>query len=508
MSDKKENAGCGDLYTEYYKITGMRWAKFYNKLDSQRERIRRKKELMELGHICKWFERLFADDYVKITYDTKKYLAHKTARTLKRVIYDYLLIFDFISAFYYMDLYASKRYRKYAKYLKMKNNLEDFLQRIKARLADRKDVVVFWSDCISYYELGWFPQLNKKRKTTYFFEYAYTPTPFTTPSMFAMTNKWMNIDDHAKYDIRNLSYDNSLLLGKVNEYGYEAKYFSGKDRHCVFEEKIRRQNEREFISSCRLCFDALNELVMSGKKQFMIIHAITETHYPFWHPDRNGIERLSLFAFDDVDFSKEDSPEYLQARNAAKYWDEQLDFYSDLMGNSISKIYMSDHGKYYRQYQYRHWMGMRHHIFFILESKFAPAKKETRIFSLENFSELIEAVMEAQRSEREIELKKVFDKPYVRVQEADIYLKGLVNKYKAMGYKESAKAYRGILTREDYYLRFRDHELYYRDGDEEKNLIDSPEFSDRINELRALAGDYFINLDNDKKFRYARELYQ
>lgn len=502
MKDKKS------IYDEYYKITGMWWANMYNMLDSLRESISRKRSLRKLSRIKNWIERLFSDDYVKISYDTKIYLKRNNARALRRLIYDYLLIYDFINAFFYMDLYVKERYVNYKKYQTMKLELNAFLERIKEKLKGREDIVVFWNDCISYDELPWFSKLNDKKKDSLFFEYAYTPTPYTTPSMFAMVNKWMNIDDFSKYDVRNLDYDNSKLMGVVRQYGYEAKYFSGRDRHCVLSKNIQRQNPREFISSCRLCFDAINELISSDNKQFMIIHCVPETHFPFWYPNRDGRGMMPLFAFNSVNFARPNGKKYQQVRNAAQYWDGQLDFYSGMLGDSISKIFMSDHGKYYKQYGYRDWVEARHHIFFLVQSKYVRIGRELRILSLENFSELIDALMKAYQLGKEADFEHVFEKDYIRMQKVDIYSKGLVDIYIKMNYAENAQGYRGIRTKEDCYIRFRNREIYYRNGNEKVNLIDNPEFSDRIEYLRTLAGDFFIDIDKDDKFQYAKRLYE
>lgn len=508
MRVKHRNLNGNNLYDEYYKITGMWWANIYNMLDPLREKISRRRSLRKLSQIENGIERLFSDDYVKISYDTNIYRKTRNAKTLRRLIHDYLLIFDFVSAFFYIDIYVEEKYVNYKKYQTMKGKLEAFLVRVKKKLAEREDIIVFWNDCISYNELQWFPKLNEKKSNSRFFEYAYTPTPYTTPTMFAMVNKWMNIDDFSKYNVRNLDYDNSQLLGTVWKYGYEAKYFSGRDRHCVLSKNIQHQNKREFISSCRLCFDAINEIINSDKKQFMIIHCIPETHFPFWYPDKEGKRILPLFSFNSVNFAKPCGKKYKQVRNAALYWDEQLDFYSELMGNSISKIFMSDHGKYYKQYGYRDWAEARHHIFFMIQSKYVHEGKETHIFSLENFSELIDAIMKAYQLGEEADFKNVFEKDYIRMQKADIYSRDLVDIYIKMNCAENAQGYRGIRTKGDSYIRFRNREIYYRNGNEKDNMINVPEFADRIEQLRMLAGDYFIDIDNDNKFQYARKLYE
>lgn len=483
----------------------MWWAPAYHWFDSLREYLCKYRVPL---HVKRRFDRFLTDDYVKISYDAAKYQSHKSAARLKKLIVDYLLIFDFISAFEYMEEYIQNRYRNYKKYQRMRKKLEALLVRIKEGLAQREDVVVFWTDCVSYYELEWFPRLNEKGKDSLFFERAYTPTPSTRPAMFAMANKWMNIDDFEKDSERSLDYQSSVLLQRVGEYGYEAKYFSNRDRSCVFTPDIQYQNVRQYASSCRACFDALDKLMASDCRQFLVIRAWVETHTPFIYPYHDGRMPIPIFGFTKIDFEHGTGEEYQQMRSAAEYWDKQLDFYSGLLGERTTKIYMSDHGKEYPQYSYRNWVDRTHHIFLFLQSKYAKAGREERIFTLENFADLIEAVMKAHCSGEEICLDKTLEQPYARVQRVDTYNKDLVNVLKTMHCEEAGHAYRGVRTKEDCYIRFRNRELYYRNGDEETNLINSPEYAERIAQLREIAGDCFIDIDQNDKFRYARELYR
>ena len=505
MSEQQRNGKRGGIYRDYYRITGMWWADMYHRFDPLRESLRRYRVPF---YIKRWFDRLLTDDYVKISYDAGKYQSHNSARRLKKLIYDYLIIFDFVSAFYYMEEYIRRKYWNYKKFRRMKERLEVLLERIRKALAQREDVIVFWTDCVSFCELEWLPKLNERGKRSLFFERAYTPTPSTRPSMFAMANKWMNIDDFEKDKERSLDDRSSILLQKVREYGYEAKYFSNSDRSCVFTQSIQHQNVRQYASSCRACFDAINELMVSDKKQFLMIRAWVETHTPFLYPDNDGRRLLPIFNYTNIDFEKGTGAEYRQMRAAAEYWDKQLDFYSDLFGDRSAKIYMSDHGKEYPQYGYRNWVDRTHHIFLFLQSKYAGGRREERIFSLENFADLIEAVMRAHQSRQEIDLDKVFERPYVRIQRVDTYNKDWINRLKTMHCEEGGHAYRGVRTAEDYYVRFRNRERYYRNGDEETDLIDDPGYAERIAELRGLAGDYFIDIYKNDKFKYSRELYQ
>lgn len=502
----KDN-GRKDLYAEYYRICGIWWGKCSDRLGPLKDRLNKKRGEEKRNVISNDFERLIADDYVKLSYDEKKYRTCPNARSLRRLIYDYLQIFDCVNAFEYMDEYIQRKYRNYKKYQQMKRELEEFWSCIKERLAKREDIIIFWTDAVSYNELEWFPKLQEKGANSLFFENAYTPTPYTKCAMGAMANKWLNIDDFGRDNLKNLDKYNSFLLRRIHKYGYEAKYFAHVLGPCVFGEEVRHFNRRERDSSCKTCFSAINELLHSKKKQVMIIHTVWETHPPYWYPDKDGRRLTELFGYDRGGLEKKCGKEYEQIRRAAAYWDKQLNFYSNLFGERTTKIYMSDHGKIYREHHYKDWADRTNHICFFIQSRYAAAGKETRLFTLENFTELVEAVMRAHKSKREICLNEVFANSFMKVQKVDTYNDRLVKHLMAVHWEEGGHAYRGIRTLEDFYLRFRDRELYYRNGDEETNLIDDPKYADRIEELRALAGDYFIDINKDEKFKYARELY-
>lgn len=508
-----------DLYQKYYKITGLWWVKIDNMFDPLRWYIYQKREKRTVGQkdvlcIRNWFDRFMASDYVKITCDTNTYLKHTNAKTLKRLIHDYLTVFDFVNAFYYINEYIKKKYRNHKKYIRMKRNLERFIEEIRKSLKGREDIFVFWIDCTSYKELEWFPELKKRAEKSYFFEHSYTPTPTTAPAMMAMNNKWLNIDDFAKYDkLRKSGYfdmHSSSLLQKIKKYGYGFGYFVSRAMsYPAYSKPLLHQNKKKYICSNRLCFDAINELMMSDKKQFIIVHCLSETHYPYWYPDKNGQMLRDIQPLKPIDLANKAEGTSKQVRSAARYLDEQVAFYSDLLGDGISKIYMSDHGKncYYEE-QYKRWTDKINHTFFFIQSRHVLCQKEHRLFTLQNFLDLAEAMLKAHKSGGTANFEHVFEKDYMQVQSIDIYSKNLIKIYKDNCCTESAQSYRGIRTLEDYYLRFRNRELYYRDSDEETNLIDDPKYAARIEKLRELAGDYFLDIDRKEKFQYARLLYE
>lgn len=505
-----------DLYERYYKITGLWWVKFDHIFDCLRGYLykRRKGNTQKnVVSIRNCFDRFMASDYVKITCDTHTYLNRSTAKTLKRLINDYLCVFDLISAFRYMDEYINKKYRNYKRYVKMKQDLEAFLEWIRHSLKKREDILVFWVDCTSYEELEWFPKLKKRAEESYFFEHAYTPTPTTAPAMMAMNNRWLNIDDFSKYDkLRKtgcFDIHSSLLLQKLKKYGYGFGYFVSKAMsYPAYAEPLLHLNRKKYICSNRLCFDAVNHLMMSDKKQFMIIHCLTETHYPYWYPCQKGQMLCDIQPLRPLDLVNKPEGKSKQVCNAARYLDEQLAFYSDLLGDGISKIYMSDHGKncYYEE-QYKRWTDRINHTFFFIQSRHVLIGKERRLFTLQNFLDVAEALLKAHKSNEAANFERVFEKDYMKVQSIDVYSKNIIDIYKDNGCPESAQSYRGIRTLEDYYLRFRNRELYYRNGDEETNLIDDPKYAVRVAELRDLAGDYFLDICKKEKFKYARQLY-
>ena len=100
---------------------------------------------------------------------------------------------------------------------------------------------------------------------------------------------------------------------------------------------------------------------------------------------------------------------------------------------------------------------------------------------------------------------------YVFVEALDYYSPELINlvlndsKYN----KSEALQRRGVITLKDRYCRFASgKECYFVTPDDKDNKIDEKEYRARIEELRSLCGDEFIDINRYEKFKLSKLLYE
>ena len=93
---------------------------------------------------------------------------------------------------------------------------------------------------------------------------------------------------------------------------------------------------------------------------------------------------------------------------------------------------------------------------------------------------------------------------YVKIQREDPYGK-LVNKRPETQILQT----RGVVSKDDAYVHIvTGEEYYYRGKNEEDNLINDPHYEVRISELKDIAGNRFIDIYKEKRFKPTRKLYK
>ena len=74
--------------------------------------------------------------------------------------------------------------------------------------------------------------------------------------------------------------------------------------------------------------------------------------------------------------------------------------------------------------------------------------------------------------------------------------------------KAEALQRRGVITLRDRYCKFADErECYFIAGDEKNDRINDMRYATRIEELRELSGNEFIDINQYEKFEYSKLLY-
>lgn len=126
-----------------------------------------------------------------------------------------------------------------------------------------------------------------------------------------------------------------------------------------------------------------------------------------------------------------------------------------------------------------------------------------KMFSHLNFFYLFKYILEPSNEN----LNRIFN-DFVEIQELDFYHKHLINqvfksdKDSKTHFLCDAVSFRGIRSQYDKYILYRTgDELYFVLPDENTNRINEFQYRERINQLRKLVGDYFVDIYKDDRFK-------
>ena len=426
--------------------------------------------------------------------------------SIKRLIGDYLEIRDFINAEKWIRSLA-ERYGNQdtdvIEYCKLWGGIQSYLYDIKEKISGKEHIVVNWVDALRYDEVSNMPYLSKRVEEGISFEKMYVPTPYTNAAAKAVIMGKYIIDDKA-FALKGNDYKQGKLWKCLETYGYQL-IFSGPAFHtgsfynaqCSI---LHSMYDRAMIPSTIVQFDAICNMAEAGnKKYFYIIQNSAETHYPYLNPIT---ETKRIKCFLSCDNADEKMSQILQSQ---LYLDEQLQYYNRFYENARCQIYMSDHGQL-RAVAEPICIEGTHHVVFSVCPRKPIQDRIYSVTSLINFTELVEKLLQDDYDG----LKELNTKDYVLIQMDDVYgeerRKTVENDRLTNGL--SYQQYRGVVTKQDSYVRtVTGQEFYFRNA-ESTNLIKDDQYKDRISYLRELAGNKYIDINREDKYKEARLLYQ
>ena len=420
---------------------------------------------------------------------------------IKRLIGDYLEIKDFVNAEKWIahlsELYGEQD-ADTVKYQKLWGEMQDCLKVLAEGINGKEHIVVNWVDALRYDELSNMEYLSERVHSGIDFEKMYAPTPYTSAALKAlMTGKYI-IDDKAF-----LMTDEDYRAGKLYQYlqahGYCFKCSSSVFYTGIFSNEdssilLSTYMNRDMVPSTVVQFDAICNLYDSKEKCFYIIHNICETHEPCLNPLKPTKHMKGInFATEAKAFKK-------QIVESQKYLDEQLRFYGQFYEDIKCNIYMSDHGKM-REEEHICIEG-NHHIIFSVFQKGVTGRSIQAMASQNSFPELVKKILE----DKLYELEKMYDKDYVLIEMDDLYSGKHLNEIKSTGLL--FMQYRGVITRDDSFVKLiTGQEFYFRNGGSE-NLGHEERYQERIDCLRTLAGNKYIDIHKERRYQIAIDLYQ
>lgn len=459
------------------------------------------------GRIIDLFDYLegYIDDHYadyRMAYETRQaYLGadgSNKIELLQKLIKEYLLLKDFENSFYYIEEYISNHYPGYEQYKKLQTDLKLFLQEIKEYIAARnkRDIIINWVDALSYYDIYKFPFLQQKAKGGVCFENAYTVMPWTTET--TKTILYGEYPIEGKLFLKEqLSKDTVKLLRILSENGYGFGYCGMPRVAKLFDEWVIAPvacYDNKYSGSMQKQWDALGILCQSETPMCILIHSLRETHEPFICGEGDTFIR---FGSTVKDWSQELCIK--QADISGKYIDKQIAFYEKYYGENAIEIYMSDHGRVGNSPMNE----KKIHTMLIINGRDFQPKSVTSMFSLVKFPELIQSlIMNAD------DWNNLTD-DYVVIQNLDAYDDKVVqDTLSGRLSRDEMYQCRGIVTLTDKYFLYAYGKEYYYNGQENQiNEIDNPQYKERIQKLRKLCGDEFIDIFQFDKFKYSRSLY-
>ncbi|MGN1167598.1 MAG: sulfatase-like hydrolase/transferase [Lachnospiraceae bacterium] len=446
----------------------------------------------------------------------------------EKLICEYCEIRDFESLWTAIDQYIEKGYDK-GNYLCFKNELQKFLSALKKKIRTdkREHIIVNWIDNIGN-NIEDFSFLKNIREESIYFENAYTNIPWTRSTLVEFVTGLLGIEGKSYSSNMKYTSKNSILLRLLEENGYQFRYYAYpqfEERFSYFEKEAYIDNTYKNYNlklpeaienvgcSSKLQWEALRTMLLSPKKQFIIIHSMTETHGPFLSSQSSAY--CAEFPIIKGYKVEQQGIRLREEKKGHQSLDKILSFYNEFYGKDVVRVFLSDHGS--NQVSYA---DLRCKILFMVKSHKQISCKRKDLYSHVEFCKVVEDIIKS----REI---RTFDKGYVILQNFDMQsmskindAKEIIRKGKNINYLSSFLQYRAVKTLTDTYVLFSNgEEVYFLNSDEKEwdgslklpdvihNRIREMEYTNRIQNLREMCGTSFVDIYKVKDFENSRLLY-
>lgn len=445
--------------------------------------------------------------YSEIVKDLNENTEEQNIKT-KKLIGKYLRIRDFKNAFKYISKLESLQDSEYDKYVNLQKEIESVLSEMGKKINVRNHIIVNWIDALRYDEVKNMSFLKEQSELGLYFENMYDSTPYTTATMRTVFTGGLLIEDKL-YMMKMEDFAETELYKTLKNANYQFSYFGAHFKKGIFtNERMRRicalngYGQMEVPSSL-LQYELINFLSKAENNYFVIVHNLIETHVPYMNPVDKHVNYIRE---EDIFRIQENGSEEMarQIIRSQKYLDEQLRYYYAYYCDVAYNIFMSDHGQYRREKPVC-FKGMNHTCFLILGKDILP-QKYFRVTSLLAFPEMIKGLFQNKGNE----VAEVYKKDYVLIQEDDMY--GAKRETLLAENPSKAKIcymqHRGIITDKDFYLRYFTGEEYYVLSNCNENVIECEEYMERINYLKKLVGNQYIDFEKVSKYHIAEEVYK
>lgn len=459
------------------------------------------------------------DPYADINFWRKELLYNSEKEKMilmQKLIYTFIEIRDFKNAFSYMNEYIQCQYMNSMQMSKLKEALEGMFEVIKRKLQEKqKSVIMCWVDSVQYGEMEEMPFLYSERANTLCFENAFTVTPYTIPTYFSIFCQKRCVKDKLqtyKHDVINKK--NSKLMEFLDKQNYffsrhgialgifeneNCSYGVSMNDRLEYDSKLRKYKDIKNYKELDCKEDICPSLLWKGvrdillhKKAFVLVHIVGETHTPYICGNYDGEYVNDQF-----------HPNIKQIASARDYVDQQLEFYSEIWGERVISIMMSDHGKVVSGKTGKLYRDL-YHTMLMVKGQDIEKKHCDRMFSYLKFFDLVKYLLEPEKAC----LEDLFQ-DYVEIEDLDKYglkvISQIINQSGNIE-KSGLLGYCGVRTKNSMLVRRNDGKYMYFKF---PCLIDQYEVGGdklEIARLREHLPKYKVNIEDDF-FIYTKVIY-
>lgn len=417
---------------------------------------------------------------------------------LKKLIGEYFHIRDFENAFAATALLCEMPDSGCAFYQELEQKIRDRLSILSKTVSAKKHIVVNWLDAVPPKAAKQMPFLKSKIQEGIWFENAHTVVKHTKPTMKTIFTGGTYIDDRlflSKMD----DLENSRLYKKLRETGYRFQYFGGYMRYGMFQNgrtiPYIRSTDHFLLACMPLQWAAVKELEECGEKCFFLIHNLAEGH-EFLNGDMALPEEERI--------TEAEERRETHKNTSYRYLDRQLRFYTSLYRNLAYQIIMSDHGVNDGTVP-DDWREFTHVILLVLGEDI-KAEKVGEMASLVSFPDLADCLIKGESGK----IARAVSRDFVLVQTEDMYnMHAMESVYTDLSrFEASYMQRRGVITLQDaFYKKATGEEFYFPKGSMENSIRD-PSRQKRINEVRQIAGNQFIDFTKYEKYFGSKRMYE
>lgn len=461
---------------------------------------------------------------------------------LKKLIYNFVTMHDFVQLFQYIDEYINLGYDKENNYINFKVDLINLLEKIKAKVSQKQteNCILLLVDTL---QGGKFNEMDfTKKYIENGVEYlnAYTASTGTLNATSVMYSGRYYIEGGV-YKTQDNFISERPLLDKLKEEGYNLKIYSAKCAS-LFPEEYLDATVTHYESTPELFWRLYRDIIQSEQKTYYMLH-IMEYHVPFHFgaPTTDEFEfitnvgsNLCMYRLggnnkkklSNISLSTEDKLAMVKSTSKAAldYLDKQFEFYLPSINADHSTVIISgDHGiatnyiidtvndtedvDYYNILKNYDSIS----ISLAVVSNHIEKRKSKEMYDNTYFMKLVQSYYIEKKAKLSI------DREFSKYELTGLYGLAPLFAWFKKGQLDEARPAVVICGENDRYVWINnDEERYFIGNDDEiesNNLINDPRYQERINLMRSqfdkeLMIEKCKDLFEQKKYYYVKEIFE